>query len=194
MPDDAQQLPTLSHDDQAAVQRWVRRAGPRVDGHRCRAADRWHPEHRGAGARRWSSDGAAYGHPFTRVRRATRRCCARSRRCGRLAGTPVPHPGFHRRVRRSRRARRGVLPDGGGRRLQPRRRHGRRVCRDAGMRHQVGLSYAASLAQLGNVAWEGSPLAELKRPGSFLERQVPQFLRLARELSPRARTNPNRWR
>ena len=26
--------------------------------------------------------------------------------------------------------------------------------------------------------WEGSPLAELKRPGSFLERQVPQFLRL----------------
>ncbi|MDT5017436.1 MAG: hypothetical protein QOD39_3596, partial [Mycobacterium sp.] len=41
-----------------------------------------------------------------------------------------------------------------------------------------GLSYAASLAQLGNVAWEGSPLAELKRPGSFLERQVPQFVRL----------------
>jgi aminoglycoside phosphotransferase (APT) family kinase protein len=50
--------------------------------------------------------------------------------------------------------------------------------RDAGMRHQVGLSYAASLAQLGNVAWQGKPLAELKRPGSFLERQVPQFLRL----------------
>ena len=50
--------------------------------------------------------------------------------------------------------------------------------RDAGMRHDVGLSYAASLAQLGNVAWEGKPLAELKRPGSFLERQVPQFLRL----------------
>jgi aminoglycoside phosphotransferase (APT) family kinase protein len=50
--------------------------------------------------------------------------------------------------------------------------------RDAGMRHQVGLSYAASLAQLGNAAWEGKPLADLKRPGSFLERQVPQFLRL----------------
>ena len=46
------------------------------------------------------------------------------------------------------------------------------------MRHDVGLSYAASLAQLGNVEWEGKPLAELKRPGSFLERQVPQFLRL----------------
>ena len=40
------------------------------------------------------------------------------------------------------------------------------------------MSYAASLAQLGNVEWEGSPLAELKRPGSFVERQVPQFLRL----------------
>ena len=50
--------------------------------------------------------------------------------------------------------------------------------RDASMRHEVGLSYAGSLARLGNVAWEGSPLAELKRPGSFLERQVPQFLRL----------------
>ena len=32
--------------------------------------------------------------------------------------------------------------------------------------------------KLGNVEWEGKPLAELKRPGSFLERQVPQFLRL----------------
>ncbi|WP_460359070.1 phosphotransferase family protein [Mycobacterium sp. ZZG] len=50
--------------------------------------------------------------------------------------------------------------------------------RDAGMRHRVGLSYAASLAELGKVAWEGSPLAALKRPGSFLARQVPQFMRL----------------
>jgi aminoglycoside phosphotransferase (APT) family kinase protein len=50
--------------------------------------------------------------------------------------------------------------------------------RDEGMRHDVGLSYAAGLAKLGNVAWEGKPLAELKRPGSFVERQVPQFLRL----------------
>ncbi|MDG4664650.1 phosphotransferase family protein [Mycobacterium sp. 236(2023)] len=50
--------------------------------------------------------------------------------------------------------------------------------RDAAMRKQVGLSYAASLAKLGRVAWEGSPLAALKRPGSFLARQVPQFMRL----------------
>lgn len=50
--------------------------------------------------------------------------------------------------------------------------------RDARMRHDVGLSYMASLAQLGTVPWEGSALAEIKRPGSFLARQVPQFMRL----------------
>jgi aminoglycoside phosphotransferase (APT) family kinase protein len=49
---------------------------------------------------------------------------------------------------------------------------------DGGMRHDVGLAYAASLARLGNVEWEGSPLAVIRRPGSFLARQVPQFLRL----------------
>ena len=49
---------------------------------------------------------------------------------------------------------------------------------DPTMRHQVGLSYAASLARLGNVPWEGSPLAAIRKPGSFLERQVPQFLGL----------------
>src|SRR5690606_32951169 len=37
---------------------------------------------------------------------------------------------------------------------------------------------AAGLAQLSRAAWEGSPLAALKRPGSFLARQVPQFMRL----------------
>ena len=49
---------------------------------------------------------------------------------------------------------------------------------DPAMRHDVGLSYAASLAKLGRVPWEGSPLAAIKRPGSFLARQVPQFMRL----------------
>ena len=49
---------------------------------------------------------------------------------------------------------------------------------DAGMRHHVGLSYAASLARLGRVPWEGSPLAAIRKPGSFLARQVPQFMRL----------------
>ncbi|ART71191.1 phosphotransferase family protein [Mycobacterium dioxanotrophicus] len=49
---------------------------------------------------------------------------------------------------------------------------------DADMRYRVGLSYAASLAELGNAAWVDSPLAEIRPPGSFLARQVPQFLRL----------------
>lgn len=50
--------------------------------------------------------------------------------------------------------------------------------RNPDLRHRVGLSYAASLARLGRVPWEGSPLAAIKRPGSFLARQVPQFMRL----------------
>jgi len=49
---------------------------------------------------------------------------------------------------------------------------------DPAFRHDVGPAYAASLARLGNVEWEGSPLAALRRPGSFLARQVPQFLGL----------------
>lgn len=49
---------------------------------------------------------------------------------------------------------------------------------DPALRHDVGPVYAASLARLGNVDWEGSPLAALRRPGSFLARQVPQFLGL----------------
>jgi len=49
---------------------------------------------------------------------------------------------------------------------------------DPSFRHDVGPAYAASLAQLGNVDWQGSPLAALRRSGSFLARQVPQFLGL----------------
>lgn len=49
---------------------------------------------------------------------------------------------------------------------------------DPAFRHHVGPAYAAALARLGNVDWEGSPLAALRRPGSFLARQVPQFLGL----------------
>ena len=46
---------------------------------------------------------------------------------------------------------------------------------DPSMRHQVGLSYATAVAQLGQAPWQGSPLETWKRPGSFLERQVPQW-------------------
>lgn len=47
--------------------------------------------------------------------------------------------------------------------------------RDPEMRRQVGLNYAADVALLGQAAWQGSPLEDWKRPGSFLERQVPQW-------------------
>jgi aminoglycoside phosphotransferase (APT) family kinase protein len=47
--------------------------------------------------------------------------------------------------------------------------------RDPGFRHRFGLNYAADVARLGQVSWAGSELAALKRPGSFLERQVPQW-------------------
>ncbi|CAN5481961.1 phosphotransferase family protein [soil metagenome] len=50
--------------------------------------------------------------------------------------------------------------------------------RDASMRHQVGLNYAADLAALGQAPWHGRPLEGLRRPGSFLARQVPGFLSL----------------
>jgi aminoglycoside phosphotransferase (APT) family kinase protein len=55
---------------------------------------------------------------------------------------------------------------------------GEAYIRDAGMRHRVGLNYAADLARLGTAEWRGRPLEALRRPGSFLARQVPQFLAL----------------
>ncbi|WP_445170550.1 phosphotransferase family protein [Mycolicibacterium sp. Dal123E01] len=46
---------------------------------------------------------------------------------------------------------------------------------DPQMRHRVGLNYAADLARLGAAEWQGRPLQQLHRPGSFLARQVPNF-------------------
>jgi aminoglycoside phosphotransferase (APT) family kinase protein len=46
---------------------------------------------------------------------------------------------------------------------------------DPGMRHRVGLTYAADLARLSAAPWRGRPLEQLQRPGSFLARQVPNF-------------------
>ncbi len=43
----------------------------------------------------------------------------------------------------------------------------------------MGLNYAADLARLSAASWRGGrPLQQLHRPGSFLARQVPNFLRL----------------
>jgi aminoglycoside phosphotransferase (APT) family kinase protein len=49
---------------------------------------------------------------------------------------------------------------------------------DPQMRHRVGLNYAAALAGLSRAQWRGRPLEALRRPGSFLARQVPGFLGL----------------
>src|SRR3981189_3599024 len=177
MPDEAQQLPTLSHDDQAAVQRWVRQQGlgwtvpdvaPRPGGTQ-NIVVRLHVDGRPMVLRRPPV------HPRPTSDKTMLREIAALRT---LAGTAVPHPGFIAGCDDL-----DVLGvvfylmeeiDG----FNPGDDMDDAYVRDAGMRHKVGLSYAASLAQLGNVAWEGSPLAALKRPGSFLERQVPQFLRL----------------
>ncbi len=95
-----------------------------------------------------------------------------------LAGTDVPHPGFIAGCEDL-----GVLGvvfylmeevDG----FNPGNEMAQAYVDDAAMRHDVGLAYAASLARLGDVEWEGSPLAAIRRPGSFLARQVPQFLGL----------------
>ncbi|MGB3356071.1 MAG: phosphotransferase family protein [Mycobacterium sp.] len=97
---------------------------------------------------------------------------------GTLAGTTVPHPGLIAGCEDL-----DVLGvvfylmeavDG----FNPGNETDETYVRDAGMRHRVGLSYAAGLGRLGTVSWENSPLADLKRPGSFLARQVPQFMRL----------------
>jgi aminoglycoside phosphotransferase (APT) family kinase protein len=177
MPDDAQQLPTLSDDDQAALQRWVRGQGigsavtdvePLAGGTQ-NIVVRLRIDGRAMVLRRPPV------HPRPTSDKTMLREIAALRT---LAGTPVPHPGFIAGCDDL-----DVLGvvfylmeevDG----FNPGNEISEAYVRDAGMRHQVGLSYAASLAALGNVAWEGRPLAQLKRPGSFLERQVPQFLRL----------------
>lgn len=177
MPDDAQQLPTLSADDLAALQRWVREQGigesvtdvEPLTGGTQNIVVRLLVDGRPMVLRRPPV------HPRPTSDKTMLREIAALRT---LAGSPVPHPGFIAGCDDL-----GVLGvvfylmeevDG----FNPGDSMDEAYVRNAEWRHQVGLSYAASLAKLGNVAWEGSPLAELKRPGSFLERQVPQFLRL----------------
>jgi aminoglycoside phosphotransferase (APT) family kinase protein len=171
------QLPTLSDADQAAVQRWAREQGLGST-----VAD---VEPLTGGTQnivvRLTIDGRPMVlrrpplHPRPTSDKTMLREIAALRT---LAGSTVPHPKFIAGCEDP--IVLGVVfylmeeVDG----FNPGDAMAEAYVRDAGMRHQVGLSYAASLAQLGNAAWEGSPLAELKRPGSFLERQVPQFLRL----------------
>jgi len=177
MPDDAQRLPTLNDDDQAALQRWVRQRGlgsevtgvEPLTGGTQNIVVRVRIDGRPVVLRRPPV------HPRPTSDKTMLREIAALRT---LAGTPVPHPGFIAGCDDL--AVLGVVfylmeeVDG----FNPGDSMDEAYVRNADWRHQVGLSYAGSLAQLGNVEWEGSPLAELKRPGSFLKRQVPQFLRL----------------
>lgn len=177
MSDAVPQLPTLTDDDQQALQRWVRRQNlgstvtdvEPLTGGTQNIVVRIRIDGRPMVLRRPPL------HPRPTSDKTMLREIAALRT---LAGSNVPHPGFIAGC-----ADLDVLGvvfylmeevDG----FNPGSEVDEAYVRDPEMRHQVGLSYAASLAQLGNVAWEGSPLAELKRPGSFLERQVPQFLRL----------------
>lgn len=177
MPDDAPQLPTLSDDDQTALQRWVREQGmgstvsdvEPLTGGTQNIVVRLCIDGRPMVLRRPPV------HPRPTSDKTMLREIAALRT---LAGTPVPHPGFIAGCDDL-----DVLGvvfylmeeiDG----FNPGSEMAEAYVRDASMRYRVGLSYAASLAGLGNVAWEGSPLAELRRAGSFLQRQVPQFLRL----------------
>jgi aminoglycoside phosphotransferase (APT) family kinase protein len=177
MADDAQQLPTLSDDDQAAVQRWVREQGlgseltdvEPLTGGTQNIVVRLRIDGRPMVLRRPPL------HPRPTSNKTMLREMAALRT---LAGTQVPHPGFIAGTDDL-----DVLGvvfylmeevDG----FNPGDTMDEAYVRNPDWRHDVGLSYASSLARLGNVEWEGSPLAELKRPGSFLERQVPQFLGL----------------
>src|SRR5215470_9145821 len=93
MPDDAQQLPTLSDHDQAAVQHWVRQQGLGSDvtdvepltGGTQNIVVRLHVDGRPMVLRRPPL------HPRSTSNNTMLREIAALRT---LAGTPVPHPGF----------------------------------------------------------------------------------------------------
>src|ERR1700742_2195834 len=161
MPD-AQQLPTLSDADQAAVRRWVRQEGlgstvtdvEPLTGGTQNIVVRLHVDGRPMVLRRPPL------HPRPTSDKTMLREIAALRT---LAGTTVPHPGFIAACDDL-----GVIGvvfylmeeiDG----FNPGGDMSEAYVRDAGMRHDGGLSYAASLAQLGNAAWEDKPLADLKR-------------------------------
>ncbi|MDH6197115.1 aminoglycoside phosphotransferase (APT) family kinase protein [Mycobacterium frederiksbergense] len=177
MPDDVQQLPTLSATDLDSIQRWLRdqRIGTTVTDVAPLAGGTQNivvgmcVDGRRMVLRRPPV------HPRPTSDKTMLREIAVLRT---LAGSTVPHPGFIAACTDL-----DVLGvvfylmeevDG----FNPGTEVSQAYRADAQLRHSVGLSYAGSLAELGNVAWENSELAALRRPGSFLARQVPQFLRL----------------
>lgn len=177
MPDDVQELPSLSANDQDAIGRWLREqrigttltdvapltggtqnivVGMSVDGRRM-----------------------VLRRPPLHPRPASDKTMLREIAVLRtLTGSAVPHPGFIAACTDLDVI--GVVfylmeeVDG----FNPGTEVSQAYQNDADLRYRVGLSYAGSLAELGNVAWENSELAAIRRPGSFLARQVPQFLGL----------------
>ena len=140
MPDDAQQLPTLSNADQAALQRWVRQQGigstvtdlrPLTGGTQ-NIVVRLTVDGRPLVLRRPPVAPAAQQRPHH---------AARDRgadHAGRQFGAASP---IRRRLRGPRRPRCRVLSDGGRRRLQPRHRgEPTPMSGTPVMRHRVGLS------------------------------------------------------
>ena len=177
MPDDVQQLPTLGDADRAAIERWLRdqRIGSTVTevtpltGGTQNIVVRVCVDGRRMVLRRPPL------HPRPTSDKTMLREIAVLRT---LAGSDVPHPGviagctdldvlgvvFY------------LMEEVDG--FNPGTEVAQAYRSDAGLRHDVGLSYAGSLAQLGHVDWENSELASIRPPGSFLARQVPQFLKL----------------
>lgn len=177
MADDAPAQPTLTDDDRSALQRWVRTTGlgsevtdvePLTGGSQ-NIVVRLRLDDRPMVLRRPPQ------HPRPTSDKTMLREIAVLRT---LTGTPVPHPELIAGCDDL-----GVLGvvfylmeevDG----FNPGNEMAQAYIDDPRMRHDVGPAYAGALARLGDVAWQDSPLAELRRPGSFLARQVPQFLRL----------------
>jgi aminoglycoside phosphotransferase (APT) family kinase protein len=177
MADDVQEQPTLTDQAQVALRGWVRATGLGSDvtdveplaGGSQNIVVRLHVDGRPMVLRRPPL------HPRPTSDKTMLREIAVLRT---LAGTDVPHPRFIAGCDDV-----GVLGvvfylmeevDG----FNPANEVAKAYVDDPGMRHDVGLAYAASLARLGNVEWEGSPLGAIRRPGPFLARQVPQFLGL----------------
>jgi aminoglycoside phosphotransferase (APT) family kinase protein len=177
MADDVSEVPTLTESDQDALQRWVRGEGlgstvtdvaPLTGGSQ-NIVVRLRIDGRPMVLRRPPQ------HPRPTSDKTMLREIAVLRT---LTGTSVPHPGFIAGCDDL-----DVLGvvfylmeevDG----FNPGNEMAQAYVDSSDMRHDVGLAYVASLAQLGALQWEGSPLAALRRPGSFLARQVPQFLGL----------------
>ena len=111
-----------------------------------------------------------------------------------LAGTTGSASRLHRRLRRPRRARRGVLPDGGGRRLQPGQRHGRGVRarrgdatrRRACPTRRAWRSWATSHGRAGR--WRSSSGRD-----PFWSARFRSFFGCSKAIGTSA-TSPSRWR